>query len=160
MPDRPGSTGETTDEVVIAGSPEKTWPRLSPLKTGVRGRCPRCGQGHLFADRFIKLADGCEVCGLDYSFADPADGPAFFVMMFFCVPPAFLGVWLEVAHNAPYWLNALITVPVMLFFCLLPLRPLKGWLVASQFFFKAEQGRLIYVDQDGNRIATREPPRT
>jgi uncharacterized protein (DUF983 family) len=27
--------------------------------------------------------------------------------------------------------------------CVLPLRPLKGWLVASQFFFKAREGRLV-----------------
>ena len=44
------------------GSPDETWPRLSPMKTGVRGHCPRCGKGHLFADRFIKLAPRCDVC--------------------------------------------------------------------------------------------------
>jgi uncharacterized protein (DUF983 family) len=140
--------------VVIEGSPDEHWPRLSPMQTGVRGRCPRCGEGKLFANGFIRLAPRCEVCGLDYSFADPADGPAFFVMMFFCVPPAFLGVWLEVVHQVPYWLNALITLPVLLIFCLLPLRPLKGWLVASQYFFKAEQGQLVYIDSEG-----RERPR-
>jgi len=148
----PDTSANPDDTIVIAGSPEKTWPPLPPLRTGIRGRCPRCGEGHLFADRFIKLAPRCEVCGLDYSFADPADGPAFFVMMFFCVPPAFLGVWLEVVHGVPYWLNALITIPFMLFCCLLPLRPLKGWLVASQFFFKAEQGRLIFVDPEDGKV--------
>ncbi len=131
--------------------PSEDWPYLPPARTGMLGRCPRCGQGHLFADRFIKLAPSCEVCGLDYSFADPADGPAFFVMMFFCIPAAFLGSWLEVSWNAPYWLNAAITLPFLLATCLLPLRPLKGWLVASQYFYKAEEGRLIPVSDDKPR---------
>ena len=50
-----------------------------PLLTGIRGRCPRCGEGKLFRG-FLKLASGCDVCGLNYGFADPADGPAFFAM--------------------------------------------------------------------------------
>jgi uncharacterized protein (DUF983 family) len=47
----------------------------SPLAAAIRSRCPRCGHGRLF-DGFLKLAPRCNVCGLDYSFADPADGPA------------------------------------------------------------------------------------
>ena len=50
----------------------------SPLAAAIRSRCPRCGHGRLF-DGFLKLAPRCNVCGLDYSFADPADGPAFHV---------------------------------------------------------------------------------
>ncbi|WP_238178864.1 DUF983 domain-containing protein, partial [Methylobacterium dankookense] len=46
----------------------------SPLSVGLRCRCPRCGEGRLF-DGFITLKPGCEACGLDYGFADPADGP-------------------------------------------------------------------------------------
>ena len=65
----------------------EAWPRLPPVQTGIRGLCPRCGKGRLFAG-FLKLAPGCEVCGLSYDFADPADGPAFFVITFGCVPAA------------------------------------------------------------------------
>ena len=73
---------------------EAQWPPLSPFSTGIRGRCPRCGQGHLFKG-FLTLRPNCEVCGLDYSFADPADGPAFFVICFACVPSVALAVWIE-----------------------------------------------------------------
>ena len=117
------------------------WPPLSPYATGVRGRCPRCGQGHLF-NGFLTLKPSCEVCGLDYGFADPADGPAFFVICFACVPSVALAVWIEVAFQPQFWVHLLISLPFLLLTCILPLRPLKGWLVASQFFFKAEQGRL------------------
>ena len=52
-----------------------------PVMRGLAGRCPRCGKGKLF-DGFLTLRPRCEACGLDYSFADSADGPAFFVMFF------------------------------------------------------------------------------
>jgi uncharacterized protein (DUF983 family) len=122
--------------------PEQSWPPLSTITTGIKGRCPRCGQGHLF-NGFLRIAPKCEVCGLDFSFADPADGPAFFVMMFFCIPACAFGVWLELAHEPPFWVHLLTTLPLIFLTCVPPLRPLKGWLVASQFFHKAQEGRLV-----------------
>ena len=120
---------------------QREWPVLSPVSTGIRGRCPRCGQGRLFTG-FLTLAPRCEVCGLDYSFADPADGPAFFVICFACVPSVLFAVWLEVEYEAPYWVHLVTTLPLLLLTCVPPLRPLKGWLVASQYIYKAEEGRL------------------
>lgn len=120
---------------------EANWAPLSPYSTGVKGRCPRCGQGHLF-NGFLTLRTKCEVCDLDYSFADPADGPAFFVICFACIPSVALGVWLEVVYQPPFWVHLLISLPFLLATCILPLRPLKGWLVASQYYYKAEQGKI------------------
>jgi uncharacterized protein (DUF983 family) len=37
----------------------------------------------------------------------------------------------------------------MLATCIPPLRPLKGWLVASQFFYKAEQGKVVRSSPSG-----------
>src|SRR5699024_7895950 len=70
------------------------WPKLPPVQTGIRGRCPRCGEGRLF-DGFLKLRDGCDRCGLSYAFADPADGPAFFVICFGCIPAVVFALLLE-----------------------------------------------------------------
>lgn len=125
---------------------ERVWPELPPFQTGIRGRCPRCGEGHLF-EGFLKLRPKCEVCDLDYSFADPADGPAFFVMMFACVPVVILALWLEVKYQAPLWVHLVTTLPFGILTCIPPLRPLKGWLVASQYYFKAEEGRLVRKDE-------------
>ena len=69
---------------------------------------------------------------LDYSFADPADGPAFFVMMFVCVPAAAFPLWLELAYNPPTWVHLVTTLPLILLTCIPPLQPLKGWLVAAR----------------------------
>jgi uncharacterized protein (DUF983 family) len=67
-------------------------------------------------------------------------------MMFACVPCVILALWLEVRFEAPVWVHLLVTLPFGLLTCIPPLRPLKGWLVASQFFFKAEEGRLVTRD--------------
>jgi len=119
------------------------WPKLDPIKTGIRGRCPRCGQGHLF-DGFLKLRDRCERCGLSYSFADPADGPAFFVICFGCVPAVIFALVLQIKADPPIWVHFVTTLPMILLTCIAPLRPLKGWLVASQYFFKAREGRQVH----------------
>ncbi|ARS27892.1 DUF983 domain-containing protein [Sphingomonas sp. KC8] len=128
-------------EAGVAIEGDKQWPRLEPISTGIRGRCPRCGQGHLFKS-FLKLADGCDVCGLSYAFADPADGPAFFVIIFGCVPAVTFALLLEIAWTPPLWVHLATSVPFLILTCVLPLRPLKGWLVCSQFFFKAREGRI------------------
>jgi uncharacterized protein (DUF983 family) len=112
----------------------------SPLAVAVRSRCPRCGKGRLFCG-FLTVAPSCDVCGLDYSFADPADGPAFFVMMTVALPITALGIWIELAFDPPLWVHAVTTLPALLVGCILPLRFFKGWMVASQYIHRAEEGR-------------------
>ncbi|MFP3546970.1 DUF983 domain-containing protein [Rhizobium sp. SIMBA_035] len=113
----------------------------SSALTGIKGRCPRCQRGHLF-DGLLSLAPGCEICGLDYSFADPADGPAFFAMSIVAVPALGFALWLQFRFNTPLWVHILITLPLTLVVCVALLRPLKGWLVCSQYFYKAAEGRI------------------
>jgi uncharacterized protein (DUF983 family) len=110
------------------------------LKYGLNCRCPKCGKGRLF-NGFLTLAPRCESCGLDYSFADPADGPAFFVMMTMAIPATALGVWIEMAYEPGLWVHLLTTLPFLLLSCVPTIRPFKGMLVASQYFYKAEEGR-------------------
>lgn len=112
----------------------------SPFRLGIRGRCPRCGEGRLFSG-YLTLAKRCEVCGLDYSFADPADGPAFFSMWIGSIPALAWGLWLELSFNAPLWLHLFTTLPLVFIGCIAVLRPAKGWLVCSQYYHKAEEAR-------------------
>ncbi|WP_119679717.1 DUF983 domain-containing protein [Indioceanicola profundi] len=123
----------------------------TPIGLGILGRCPRCQKGHIF-NGFLALADHCEVCGLDYSFADPADGPAFFAMSIASFPVVGFAAWLELAVGIPLWLNMLLTIGLIIGSCCALLRPIKGWLVCSQYMNKAEQARL---DETGDGPAGR-----
>jgi uncharacterized protein (DUF983 family) len=116
-----------------------------PILRGLAGRCPRCGKGHLFAG-FLTLKPRCESCGLDFSFADSADGPAFFVMFFsgFVVAGSALAV--EALYSPPLWVHAVLWIPLILITTLLPLRPIKGLLIALQYHHRAEEGRLAGSD--------------
>jgi uncharacterized protein (DUF983 family) len=113
---------------------------LSSLSTGLRCRCPRCGEGKLFSG-FLTVARQCDRCGLDFSFADPADGPAFFVMTAVGILVVAAWAWWAIADRPPIWLQMAVTFPAMLGGCLATLRPVKAWLVAEQFVHRAEEAR-------------------
>ncbi|MGZ3409750.1 MAG: DUF983 domain-containing protein [Xanthobacteraceae bacterium] len=119
---------------------------VSPFVAGATGRCPRCGKGKLFSG-FLSLRPHCENCGLDYSFIDAGDGPAVFVIMFagFIVVGAALAV--ETIYQPPYWVHAVLWVPLILLVTVVPLRALKGVLIALQFKHKAAEGRLERTDR-------------
>ena len=108
------------------------------LRTGWHGLCPRCGKGHMFKS-WLKVTDTCEVCGLDYRFAAPDDGPAFFSLCLIALPLIFIVVWIQVAFDPPIWVHLVTSVPIMAAGCLLPLRPIKGWLVASQYVNRSQE---------------------
>ncbi len=119
-----------------------------PILTGLRCRCPGCGQGKLFSG-FLTLAKRCDRCGLDFSFADPADGPAFFVMSGVGGVVMTLFAILEIQVHPPIWVHFVSTFPLLLVGCLGTLRPVKAWLVASQYYFKAEEGRWASIGKHG-----------
>jgi uncharacterized protein (DUF983 family) len=108
------------------------------MKSGWKALCPRCGEGRMFQS-WLKIVPKCERCGLDYRFAAPDDGPAFFSLCIIALPLIAFVVWLEVAFEPPFWVHFLTSVPFMALGTLLPLRPIKGWLVASQFVNRAQE---------------------
>ncbi|CAL8968352.1 hypothetical protein RHODGE_RHODGE_03743 [Rhodoplanes serenus] len=112
----------------------------SPLAAGLRGRCPRCGQGRLFAG-FLTVRPRCEVCGLDFAFIDSGDGPAFFVMSFSGFVVVAAALITEIVWQPPFWLHAALWLPLILLTTLAPLRPLKGLMIALQFRHKAAEGQ-------------------
>ncbi|SHE72971.1 Uncharacterized conserved protein, DUF983 family [Kaistia soli DSM 19436] len=114
---------------------------ISPTASGMRGLCPRCGQGKLFKG-FLDLQPACQNCGLDYSFIDSGDGPAVFVILIVGFIVAFLALYVEFTFQPPFWVHILLWVPLILGLSLGMLRPLKGLMIAIQYRTKAEQGRL------------------
>lgn len=117
------------------------WPPVDPVSAGLKGRCPRCGEGRLFSG-FLTVAGGCRNCKLDYSFADAGDGPAVFVILIIGFIVVGLALWLEVATGAPLWLHFVLWLPLTLVLSLTSLRLIKGLLIALQYRNKAAEGRL------------------
>lgn len=110
------------------------------LQAGLRCRCPRCGKGRVYK-AYLVFADHCTVCGLDFRFADAGDGPAVFVIM---IAGAFIvtcALIVEVNFSPPYWLHAILWLPLTIGLCLTLLPPLKSTLFALQYRNQAGEGR-------------------
>jgi uncharacterized protein (DUF983 family) len=121
--------------------PEHEFPPLSPIRTGLACRCPRCGKGRLLKG-FLDLRPRCEACGLDFSFVDSGDGPAVFVILLAGFVVVGCALVVEVLYQPPLWLHALLWGPLILAVTLLPLRSMKGLMIALQYHHKAAEGRL------------------
>jgi uncharacterized protein (DUF983 family) len=116
-------------------------PAPSPIVTGLKGLCPRCGKGHMFQG-FLTMRPACEVCGLDLTFADTGDGPAFFVMSIVGIVVVALALWTEFTYEPPIWLHLVMWFSLTGALSLALVRPVKGVLAALQYHNKAEEGRL------------------
>jgi uncharacterized protein (DUF983 family) len=101
----------------------------------------RCGACALFAC-FVALAPSCDRCGVDFGFADSGDGPAVFIMLIAGAIVVGTALVIDANYEPPLWLLGAIFLPLTVFVSLGLLRPLKGWLIASQYRHKAEQGQL------------------
>ena len=113
---------------------------LSPVATGLACRCPRCGKGRLF-EGFLTIRPRCEVCVLDFGFADAGDGPAVFIIFFAGLIVVGGALVVEILFEPPFWLHALLWGPLILAVTLIPLRPMKGLMVALQYHHQAAEGR-------------------
>jgi len=102
------------------------------LKRGLRGRCPRCGEGKLF-HAFLKVDDHCPICGLDYTPHRADDLPAYLVIVIvghIMVPTV---LWIETNYSPAVPLQLAIYLPFTLIASLLLLQPVKGVVVGVQW---------------------------
>ena len=113
----------------------------SPLAAGVKARCPRCGEGPLFSS-YLTIAPRCKACKLDFGFADSGDGPAIFIILIAGLLIMVAVIIVEVMYQPPYWVHAMLWLPVTGLLCVGLLRPFKATMVALQFRHKAREGRL------------------
>jgi uncharacterized protein (DUF983 family) len=102
------------------------------MRRGFFGRCPNCGQGKLFR-AFLKVVDKCAVCGEDFSHQRADDAPAYFniVIVGHIVVPLVLAV--EIAFAPPYWVHAVLWLPLILILSFGLMQPIKGAIVAWQW---------------------------
>lgn len=100
--------------------------------TALAGRCPRCGRGKLF-NGFLKLKPRCETCGLELVFAESDDGAAVFIILFAGLIVVSAALVVESKYEPPFWVHALLWIPLIGLVTLAPLRLLKGLTVYLQY---------------------------
>ncbi|WP_443747831.1 DUF983 domain-containing protein [Asticcacaulis solisilvae] len=105
--------------------------RGTDFVAAVLGRCPACGKGKLFKS-YLKVADACAICGVNFKAAETGDGPVVFVLLiagFIACTGLLVSV---LAWDWPVWklLSVWPALAVALSLVLMPM--LKGVMVASQ----------------------------
>jgi uncharacterized protein (DUF983 family) len=115
----------------MSSNPE-TRPSGEAISRGLRGRCPACGRGSLFA-RFLKVTERCGACGEELHHQRADDAPAYFVILIvghIIVPLALL---VETSFAPPLWLAFSLWLPLTLVLSMALLQPVKGAIVGWQW---------------------------
>jgi uncharacterized protein (DUF983 family) len=122
-------------------SPDTREGQPSIREAALFGLCPHCGARSLF-DGATRFAPRCRECELDYSRFNVGDGPAAFLTLLIGGLIVGLALWLELAVAPPFWVHALLWLPLTVALVLGGLRIAKAALLASEHRNQAgEAGR-------------------
>lgn len=102
------------------------------MRRGARGRCPHCGEGHLFKG-FLSVAPACDACGETFVHHRADDLPAYVVIAI--VGHVVVGGMLaaETHGDWPLWLHIGLWPTLTVVMSLAMIRPIKGAIVALQW---------------------------
>ena len=112
----------------------------SSLSVALRGDCPRCGAHTLFTG-WVKFANRCRSCGLDYDSFNVGDGPAAFLILIVGAIVVVGALVLDAAAEPPWWVH-LVWIPVGFALTVGGLRTAKAWLIAQEFVHRAREGKI------------------
>lgn len=112
-----------------------------PVQVALRGLCPRCGAHGLFA-AFLRFADRCAACGLDYRAFNVGDGAAAFLILIVGAVVSLFAILVELRYAPPLFVHLLLWVPLVLVLTVGLLRLAKGLLLALEYKNAAREGRL------------------
>src|SRR6201999_300018 len=114
------------------GEKRELW---TAMKRGFMCRCPRCGEGKLFR-AFLKTADNCSQCGLDFTPHRADDLPAYLVIVIVGHIVVPIALYIETNYSPSVALQLSIYLPFTLVASLLLLQPVKGAVVGLQWAFR------------------------
>nr|WP_047166449.1 DUF983 domain-containing protein [Sphingomonas sp. Y57] len=120
-------------------------PPPPPLDAALRGLCPRCGAPGLFAS-FLRFADRCAGCGLDYRSFNVGDGAAAFLIMIVGGVVSLLAIVVELKWSPPLFVHLLLWLPLTVGLTVILSRLAKGLLLALEYKNAAREGRLVKPD--------------
>jgi len=101
------------------------------IKRGLLCRCPRCGEGKLFR-AFLKPADNCAVCGVDYTHHRADDLPAYLSIAI--VGHVAVGGFMAADQLVAWsnWVHLAIWTPMTVILALSTIQPIKGGVIGFQ----------------------------
>ncbi|MET0138045.1 MAG: DUF983 domain-containing protein [Sphingobium sp.] len=117
---------------------------LALLPTVFAARCPRCGTGPLFTG-WVRFADRCAACGLDYQKFNVGDGPAAFLILIVGGLVVALALMLQLSVEPPFWVHILLWVPLTTMLVIYCLRLSKAALLIIEYRNQAREGRIAPV---------------
>lgn len=116
----------------------------SAVARGLRGRCPRCGEGTLFR-KWLKPRDACPACALDLRPQRADDFPAYIAIFVtgHLLAPVIIVLASDFALTTMQM--ALVVFPLALVSIFATLQPAKGAVIAAQWWngmhgFRRERG--------------------
>ncbi len=112
----------------------------SSVQAALTGACPRCGARTLFTG-WVKFADRCRGCGLDFSSFNVGDGPAAFLIFIVGTIIVVAALVIDGAFSPPWWVH-LVWIPITAALTIGGLRVSKAWLLAQEYRHRAREGRI------------------
>jgi uncharacterized protein (DUF983 family) len=88
------------------------------------------------------FAPRCRACGLDFASFNVGDGPAAFLIFIVGGLVVALAIMLELSASPPWWVHALLWVPLATGLTIGLLRISKGLLLALEYRHRAREGRI------------------
>lgn len=109
------------------------------------GLCPECGAKTLYSGP-VSFSERCSGCGLDYAAFNVGDGPAAILTLILGALVIAMAVTLDIAVRPPFWVHAIIWIPLTCLMVVFSLRLAKGALLVSEHRNKAKEGQ---IETDG-----------
>ena len=103
--------------------------------------CPWCGARTLYRG-VASFAPRCRACGLDFGQFNVGDGPAAFLTLIIGAIVVALSVWVELTWHPPFWVHALLWIPLTAGLTVWGLRAAKAALLVTEYRMKAGEGRI------------------
>lgn len=111
---------------------DATRPLRPALALALRGRCPACGEGRMFA-RFLKPAHACCHCGQAWDQSRADDFPAYIVILLLGHLLVPLMIEVNAALDIPLGLQALLWPALAILLAVAMIQPVKGAVIAFQW---------------------------
>ena len=113
---------------------------VSPLAGALAGRCPRCKSKTLFSG-WVRFADSCRACRLDFSSFNVGDGPAAFLILVIGAILTVAALAVDGAYSPLWWVH-IVWLPVGLALTVFGLRWAKALLLTQEYVHRAREGRI------------------